>query len=181
MKSAKAWPSIEGCGWMLMLKAEGLKLYSQRVSMNGRWRVSVTWTDGVDKNKQLTLLTDCTWLDETGETGPKMPATPALISSHSFRLACINVNGLDCALLVRGKGGGRVVRVGKVMMIAMMVMMVMMVMTMMMTKGYLEAIIGRVGGHHLAHSRSTQGHPATNVLFHCLPRRNQRNEKIYIW
>ena len=42
MKSAKAWPSIEGCGWMLMLKAEGLKLYSQRVSMNGRWRVSVT-------------------------------------------------------------------------------------------------------------------------------------------
>ena len=28
---------------MLMLKADGLKLYSHLVSMNGRWRVSVTW------------------------------------------------------------------------------------------------------------------------------------------
>ena len=42
MKSAKACPSIEGCGWMLMPNADGLKLYSHLVSMNGRWRVSVT-------------------------------------------------------------------------------------------------------------------------------------------
>ena len=79
---------------MLMLKADFLKLYSHLVSMNGRWRVSVTCYMEFQKlngNKKGRALTDWTWLEETGETGPKMPATPAFISSHSFLLACMHL------------------------------------------------------------------------------------------
>ena len=82
---------------MLVLKADGLKLYSHLVSMNGRWRVSVTCyiefkISGKEKGR---VLTDWTWLEETGETGPKMPATSFFISSHSFLLACMQVNQLS--------------------------------------------------------------------------------------
>ena len=49
----------------------------------------------LNQKRKGRALTDWTWLEETGETGPKMPATPFFISSHSFLLACMQVNELS--------------------------------------------------------------------------------------
>ena len=63
----------------------------------------VTLSSHLNGNKKGRVLTDWTWLEETGETGPKMPATPSFISSHSFLLACMQVNELSTTSVMGGK------------------------------------------------------------------------------
>ena len=102
----------------------------------------VTLSSHLNGNKKGRVLTDWTWLEETGETGPKMPATPSFISSHSFLLACMQVNELSTTSVMGGQGKTKISGGGV----------------------YFEAVVTGVGSHHFAHSRSAQRHPARQTI-----------------
>ena len=76
MKSAKAFPSIDGWGCMLMLKADFLKLYSHLVSMNGRWRVSVTCYIEFSKRKRKKSSNRLNMVGRDGRNGAKDASHP---------------------------------------------------------------------------------------------------------